>query len=281
MAHLGELGEDQGPITDRDNLLQHLRQSGQLSAPVGQIQHIYFSPIGLVQILDRVVAYLLELHQHTQHQAAPLDAFTLGHSAQRVLHHRFVQCGLLFGQAAVDLGLYLVGQVLDDTWVGLHPAQDKGANHRLQPLRRLFVAIAFDGQPEVLAECLARLQVTGVEEMHDRPQLRQAVFHRRAGQGQAKIGRKLAHRLRLLGRWVLDVLGLIQDHAQPGDGLHRLGIAAGDGVAGQHHVHLPRRLEKLLAAQPFRALVHQRGQQRPEATHLSLPVGDDRSGANQ
>jgi hypothetical protein len=77
-AHLGELGEDQCPVAHGNNLFQQFDQPRQLAAALGD-RRLHRAAVRLVQVLGRVVAGLLELHQHAQHQSAPLDAFARVH----------------------------------------------------------------------------------------------------------------------------------------------------------------------------------------------------------
>ena len=67
-AHLGKLGEDQRPIAHRDDFLQHLRQTGQLSRAPGDGRIV-------AQELGRMVADLLQLGQGCQDHPLALDPF--------------------------------------------------------------------------------------------------------------------------------------------------------------------------------------------------------------
>ena len=79
-------------------------------------------------------------------------------------------------------------------------------------------------------------QQAGVEHVHQRPQLGQAVLHRRPGHGDAPAGWDRAHRPGLRGAGVLDLLGLVEHQAAPRH-LGQLRLVAGDeGVGGEDQV---------------------------------------------
>ena len=75
--------------------------------------------------------------------------------------------------------------LVDDRRVGLDPAQQVRAGDRAQPLRGLGFAVAFDGHGVPGPEPLGGAEDAGVEDVHDRPQVRDAVLHRCTGQHQA------------------------------------------------------------------------------------------------
>ena len=62
LAHLGELGEHQGPLAHGEHLLEHLGQPRELAGAAGDRRVV-------AQQLRRMVADLLELQEHGQHQA--------------------------------------------------------------------------------------------------------------------------------------------------------------------------------------------------------------------
>ena len=154
LAHLGKLGEDQHPVADCGNLFEHLDQAAQLAAAFlfGASRVIVAD---LVQILGRVVADLLELHEHTQHLAAPRHLI-LGvvDLVEGLAHHRFVEGCLLFHQGRVDLGLGLLRQILNHGRVGFDAAQNEGADQFTQLLGALLVLVTLNWQGKALAEML-------------------------------------------------------------------------------------------------------------------------------
>jgi hypothetical protein len=90
------------------------------------------------------------------------------------------------------------------------------------PIRRLRTCCASRsrlrsiGPGEALVEAVDGAEQAGVGKTHDRPEVGQAVFDRRAGQRQAKIGVEFEHRLRALGGGVLDRLRFVGDQGMPG-----------------------------------------------------------------
>ena len=137
-----------------------------------------------------------------------------------------VERRLLLRQVAEDLHLQLVGQVGDDAASVFRRRSMNGAGQALEAgRRRRGPARPGSGTKKRRAEFGLRAQQAGVEELHDRPQVADVVLDRRAGQGDAVVGREGPRRLGLLGLGVLDVLGLVQDHARPVDLLEELEVA--------------------------------------------------------
>ena len=71
---------------------------------------------------------------------------------------------------------------------------------------------------------LLRTEVAGLDEIGNAPEVKQAVFQWRAGEGQALGGLELLHRLGDLRGRILDELGLIQDDCAKGKLLQRLQV---------------------------------------------------------
>ena len=164
--------------------------------------------------------------------------------------------------------------------VRLEPPQDEGAYQLPQPLRRQRIAVTLNGQGELGPEVLLRPQIARIQEVHDRPQLGEAVLHRGAGEGQAEVGREATHGLGLLGRRVLDVLRLVQDDLAPAHLRQQVRVAAHQAVAGDDHVVLLSLIQEILTARPPSPVMKQRAQVRGEALDLPLPVARHRSGTN-
>ena len=70
---------------------------------------------------------------------------------------------------------------------------------------------AYDGRLELRLEVLAALEVTGHEEVEDRPEFGQAVLDRRSREREGGICLELFYRLRRLRRGVLDLLRLVEE----------------------------------------------------------------------
>ena len=102
-------------------------------------------------------------------------------------------------------------------------------------------------------------QIARIEKLHDAPQFKQAVFHRRAGQRNAEglrggalyrcpgMSGQPPNRLRLFGRRILDVLRLVQNQITPLLCLQHVDIPPRDAEAGNHHVILGQCGTKVLA----------------------------------
>src|SRR5581483_2990748 len=85
------------------------------------------------------------------------------------------------------------------------------------------------GAGQRLDEHRAGPDQAGVGEVEDRPQVAEAVLHRRTGEGQPAAGRDAAQLLgRVAGR-VLDRLGLVDDEPGPVDLGQLLDVADGRG----------------------------------------------------
>ncbi|MBK8705272.1 MAG: hypothetical protein IPN33_18045 [Saprospiraceae bacterium] len=71
----------------------------------------------LFEVLRRVVANLFQGHDQIKHQAAPGNTFALLNFFHRFVNHALVKGRLFGGERAKLVLLYLVGQVVDDTFV--------------------------------------------------------------------------------------------------------------------------------------------------------------------
>ncbi len=137
-----------------------------------------------------MIADLLEPGQHPQDVAAPRQIiFRLFNRFHLFAHRRFIERGLFRRQAAIDLVLELLRQIVNDRRVGFQAAQDEGRGQLLERGGGVLVAVALDRQAELFAERVARAEIAGVEELRDRPEFAQAIFDGRAGQGQLHIRR--------------------------------------------------------------------------------------------
>ncbi|MNS94593.1 hypothetical protein D3C72_1288160 [compost metagenome] len=134
----------------------------------------------------------------------------------------------------------------------------------------LAVAVALDRCAVVLVEALQVTQPARHEEVENRPQLAQVVFHWRAGQADALIGPQLANREGGLAGAALDVLRLVQHQHMPGLGAQVLEVARHQGIGGQDQVVFVQFGEMLAAP---RALQGQHAQIGCEALGFVQPVG--------
>ena len=181
MAELGELGEAQHPVALGQDLGEDLLEAHDLARAAPDRGAV-------VQELGRVVADLLELGHRGEHVAPALDALRVLDLLHHVVDDRAVERGLLGREPVVLRDLDLLGQVVDDRRVGLDPAQQVGPGDRAQPRRRLVAAVPLDRHRVALAEAVGRAQQPGVEHVHHRPELRQAVLHRGAGERDPVLG---------------------------------------------------------------------------------------------
>ena len=197
----------------------------------------------LAQEVRGVVADLLQLHQRAQHQAAAADALGLVDALEHVVDHLLVERRLLGRQRDLLARLDQRRQVADDVRVGLQSPQDERPHQLAQAVRLPPVAVALDRQREPPPEVVLRAEVARAAELHDRPQLAQAVLDRRAGERDAELRAQGADGRGLLGGRVLDVLRLVEHHASPLHLVQHLLVARDQGVGGDHHVRALRHVQ--------------------------------------
>ena len=87
-------------------------------------------------------------------------------------------------------------------------------------------------------ELFLRAEIAGLDEIHDAPQIEQAVFQRRAGERDLVFALQLLDRLRDLRAGVLDELRLVQDHGAEGEFMQFLQVAAEQGVVRDDQIVL-------------------------------------------
>ncbi len=137
VAHLAELGEHQRPLVDVEQLVDELVEAGQLARATGQ-------PRAVLERLGRVVADLLEPGQRRQHATAALHAFEVLGVDQQLVDDLLVEHRLLAGELGEGDLLDLVGQVGQQSPVGLGAAQHERLRERAQAGRDLAVVVALD-----------------------------------------------------------------------------------------------------------------------------------------
>jgi hypothetical protein len=187
-----------------------------------------------------------------------------------LVHHR-----LFDGQVAEDLHLDLVRQIAGDLRVGLGAPKDERPNHAAEVLAAVLVQQFFDRYGEALAEIASAAEQSRIEHVHDRPQFRQVVFDRRAGQRKPPRRDQRSDRDARRRRGVLDLLRLIQGDALPGHAGQVVAVAVRQGVTRDHDVHLGRGVQKRLPADALGAVVQQHAQRRGESFQLFNPVADN------
>ena len=226
---VGELTEHQRFVLAGHQLLHQALELFDLGARQAHLGHHQ----------ARVAGGAAQLHELGQH--AHLRAFFvfggLGHFFAGLAAQRLLQAALgLAGHHQVD-DLGARRQVLQH--LGLGAAQQKGRDDAAQPLAHGGVLLAFNGAGKALLELRLRAQQAGVEQAHQRPQLRQAVFNGCARQRQPEVGLQLAHHLRALGVGVLERLGLVHHQAGPARGAESFSVLQGQPVAGHQHLAGP------------------------------------------
>ena len=127
-------------------------------------------------------------------------------------------------------------QVVDDGLVALQAAQEEGGGDAAEAVGHVAVALALYGGGKLVLEGFRGAEVALVGEVHDAPELGEAVLDGRVAHGDAQLSGDGAHGLALGGVGVLDVLGLVDDDGQPGELLQLGGIGAEDAVGGEEDV---------------------------------------------
>ena len=107
------------------------------------------------------------------------------------------------------------------------------------------------------------------------------VLHRRAGEGYPVIGRESLGGPGLLGRRILDVLGLIQDDRPPGDGAEQSPVPVHCAVAGDDQLVFLGLGAEGVSGLALGAVVQQRREVWGEPGGFSLPVVDHGGRADQ
>ena len=178
-----------------------------------------------------------ELGQNLQLVALEVVGQLVGDLQGKAVLACLVELGLLTLHLGKHHALALLGQVGEH--VALEAAQDERGHEAAQLVGRPFLA-GLDRALEALGKVLAAAQDPRHQEVKDAPELGGAVLNGGAGEGQAHGCHQALGRLGHLGPGVLDVLGLVEDHARE----PRLGVlghvALHKVVGGHEHVALGR-----------------------------------------
>ena len=274
LRHFRELREDQGPLPLLRDLGQDLDEARQLPGPPRQ------EPAGGQEVLG-VVADLLEAGQGAQDLPSPRKAGVAFDPLQALVHGRLVERGLLDGEVAIDPRLVFLWQIADDLRVGLEPAQDERPDEPAEFFGRLRILGAFHGGRERPPERAFGTEETRVQDLHDGPEVGQAILERSAGERKADGRPEPAYRPRLLGSRILQVLRLVHDEAAPLHVAQLIEVAVGDPEGTHHEVALLKRPRQVGAARPSRALADVEAQRGCEALGFLPPVGDDGVGTHE
>ena len=117
-----------------------------------------------------------------------------------------------------------------------------------------------------------------MDEIHDAPQIEQAIFQRRAGEREAVLGFQLLHRLRDLRAGVLDELRFVENHGAEGEFLQFLEVAPQQRVIGDDDIVLRNFFAQAVARRA--AFEHEHFQVRRETVGFAPPVVQHGRGAN-
>ncbi len=168
------------------------------------------------EVLVRMIADLLELHQRRKDQALSLNPFCFLDGFSNVLNQLSIEKDLFSDKGGIDLHLHLFREVGDDRLVGLEAPQ----NVRVYDL-------AQSGIPRwILAQIFCEFlelpgvsQKPGIQKVKQGPEVRQTVLDGGAGHDDPVAGNELLDDPCLLCPRILDGLGLVQNDVVPGMGL--------------------------------------------------------------
>ena len=221
-----------------------------------------------------MVADLLQLAQHREHGAAPTEAaLVLLDPRHPAVDGRAIEARLLEREPAVLLRDGDLGKLELDLGAVLGAAQDERLHHRPQPLERAAVAVGLDRPRERPLEPLAGAEQAGVDDVHDRPQLVEAVLDRGPGHREHAPSVEAAQRAGTLRRGVLHILRLVEDQPVPGDRGENVDVAGGDVVGRDHDVARAGDLQELVAGQPLAAVVEMDAERRERTARSPAPTG--------
>ena len=181
---------------------------------------------------------------------------------------------LLRRHLADHAALDLVRQLLQDVF--LEAAQDERHDVALEVLHGALVFFLDDRHFIARLEAVVVQQIARHQEIENRPELRQRVFHRRARQREIIGGLELFDGARGLRRRILDVLRLVEEDIAERAGRIEVDVAPQHVVRRDQHIALRARRREQLLALGFRASDDFRAELRREALGLVEPVVDER-----
>lgn len=126
-----------------------------------------------------------------------------------------------------------------------------------------------------LGEVATGAEEVGVEEVEDGPEVVEAVFDGRAGEGEAVRGGERAGGLRLAGGGVLDELGFVEDEGLPLDAAEAGIIAPEVAIGGEDDVDLTGTAKEGIAQGTVRANVTMDTEAGGPVGKLAFPHGQD------
>ena len=223
VPHFGELGKNQGPLADGEDFLHHLREPGGLAGAT-------LDRSAVAQVVRRVIADLLQPRQHRENQSAASDPRRTLHRTQHLVQHCLIESRLFTREVAVHDHLQLLGEVADDIRVGLEAPQQERLHEPAQPLAAVRVAVALDGNGVAASEFRPGAKIARIQGVEDRPELRETVLQRGAGERHSRVGAQGAHGARLEGDGILQILCLVEDDPFPSHGPQLGTVAMGESV---------------------------------------------------
>ena len=182
-----------------------------------------------------------------------------------------VKFALRFAQFAIAALLDAIGQILGDMF--FQAAQQQRAQLGGKPAAGDAlggIGVLFAAGLVGFGEMFLGAEVAGLDEINDAPEIEQAIFQRRAGQGEALLGFQLLDRLGHLRARVLDELRFVEDDRAEGEFLQSFQVAPQQGVVGDDHVVLRNLFAQVVPRRA--AFQHQHFQMRREAVGFAPPV---------
>src|SRR5699024_6540538 len=151
LSHLCVLRKDQRAFAFCEHFFEHLDQTGELSRSSSDL---FFVPV--LEVVRGVVADLFECGEQCKDASTPRHTRTAFDAFERGIDRGLIQGRLLACEHGVDLVLLLLRKILEDGWVGLHAAQDKGCDHAPEHVCNLSIAEALDRQCKAATEISRR-----------------------------------------------------------------------------------------------------------------------------
>ncbi len=190
-----------------------------------------------------------------------------------------IQFPLLVAERAIAALFDSVRQIFCDVF--LQSAQQQRTQFRRQSSPRnslfrfgIFAALRFVS----VEELLLITKIAGLDEIHDAPQIEQAIFERRAGQRDFIFALQLLDRLRDLRAGILDELRLVENHCAEGELLQLLQITPQQRVIRDDDVVLRNLFAQIM---PRRAAFEdEHFHVRREAFRFAPPVVQNGRGTN-
>ena len=261
----GVLGEDERLVLGRDGV-QDLDEALELARPALERPAARQDELG-------VVADLLQLPEHREDGSPPVEpALVLLDPRHPAVDRRAVEARLLDGEPARDLRDRDRRQVELDLGCVLRAPEHERPHERAEPLERVGVASELDRAGERPLEGLAGAEQARVDEIHDRPELSEAVLDRCPREGERTATRDAPERAMSLRPRVLRVLRLVEEQPVPLDLRQRVDVSGRDVVRGHDDVALARGGDEGGADEPARPVMQVHAQPRARSARSRVPT---------